>query len=940
MKFSAMRKLRYLIAAASVGLFVSASGQPNLSTPLPQDPAVLKGKFDNGLTYYVRPNSKPEKKVELRLIVNAGSILETDEQQGLAHFLEHMNFNGTKHFEKNELVAYLQSIGVEFGADLNAYTGFDQTVYILPIPSEDTAILSKGFQIIEDWAHNALLSAADIDEERGVVLEESRIGKGAEMRMLGRYFPQLVSGSRYAQRLPIGKDEILKNFSHETLRKFYRDWYRPDLQAVAVVGDIDTATAMRYLRKHFAGIPKPFNAPERFYEKVQPRTRAEAMVVTDKEASSSRLAIQFPYEAKKSFNTLGDYREYLKRNLFISLLNSRFNDLARSSSPPFPYAGAYFDDMVNGYTSFAVITAFGNEGPDKALAALTAELVRAEKFGFTKSELEIAKKQIISHTERTYNERNTTESSSYVEEYIQNYLFGYPFPGIENEFAYVNELMPGISVNEINELAKSVLRSKNTFTFITAPQNDDLKLPSDKQLQSAVKKGFSQKVTAPKEVEVAQSLMPVNPQPGKAITRVNETELGVGTYILSNGIKVSIKPTNFKSDEIILSGTKKGGSNNYGAEDKYEVHMATDIIDAMGLGPFSPTELEKMLAGKNVSLNVAIGEISNNIKGNSSVRDFETLLQLLHLQIMQPRRDDELFAAFRDQQKSMMQFLSANPQYAYYDSTYKALYNNNPLASVVVPSADAIQKIRLDRVMEIYRNEFSSADGYHFFISGNIDEATALPLIETYLGSIPSANKNPEFRDNGLRAVKGQHTISIRRGSENQSMIMALYHGEIPYSEEMELRADAVAEILNIKVIENLREKLGAIYGGGFYASVEKYPYQSFSVALMLPCGPENVEMLLNATKEQIDILKQQGPSQLDLDKVKKQWMEKHRTRVQENDYWCGKMKEILFWERNADHVLNYNQWLETLTIEDIRKAAEVLFSGENSFISVLYPEG
>ncbi|MGN6568976.1 MAG: M16 family metallopeptidase, partial [Flavipsychrobacter sp.] len=415
-----------LLVLAAANTYSYAQG---LNAKLPVDPHVIKGKFANGLTYYIRPNEKPEHKVELRIVVKAGSILEEDNQQGLAHFMEHMNFNGTKNFQKNDLVSYLQSIGVQFGADLNAYTSFDETVYILPIPTDKKENLDKGFQIIEDWAHNALLTDSDIDGERGVVLEESRLRKGAGLRMRDKYFPRLVSGSKYADRLPIGKDDILKHFKYDAIRRFYHDWYRPDLQAVMVVGDIDTATAMKMLKEHFEGLKNPAKEKERYYADVKPRTKPDAMVVTDKEATNSFLQIMYPFTKKKDATTLNDYANDLKRELAISMLNTRFSDLAQSGNPPFIFGAGNFNSLVHGYEAFTLFAMFGNDGAENATNALTAEILRAQKYGFTETELELAKKDMLSNIEKLYNERNKTESKTYVSEYIRNFLDNEDMPG-------------------------------------------------------------------------------------------------------------------------------------------------------------------------------------------------------------------------------------------------------------------------------------------------------------------------------------------------------------------------------------------------------------------------------------------------------------------------------------------------------------------------------
>jgi len=919
----------------------------DLKSKLPKDPNVLTGKFANGLTYYIRNNHKPANKVDLRLVVKAGSILENDNQQGLAHFMEHMNFNGTKNFEKNDLVSYLQSIGVQFGADLNAYTAFDQTVFILPIPTDKPGNLEKGFQIIEDWAHNALLTDKDIDDERGVVLEESRLGQGAQNRMLKKFFPKLAEGSLYAQRLPIGKDEILKTFKYEAIRSFYHDWYRPDLQAVVVVGDIDPQTALKMVKQHFEGLKNPANERPRKYVDVAPRKAKEAMVVTDKEATNSIVSIIYPYAKKHDEVSIGDYRENMIKELAINIVNQRFSDMGQSANPPFVQGGADFEGLIHGYEAFQLEALYGSDGPEKAINALTGEIMKVKKFGFTESELERAKSDMISRMEKMHNEMNTTNNGNYVEEYIRAFLDNEAFPGLENEYSYYKSFMPGIKVSELNEMVKKWTANGNTFSLIMAPEKSDSKLPTDKELLAMTENGFKQDIKQDEEKAVATSLLTTKPTPGKVIAQQKEDGLDATTYTLSNGIKVTIKTTDFKSDEILLTATKKGGFNNYGLEDKYNVNYLCGsrqmgmggVIDAMGLGSFTPSDLEKVLSGKEANVDPTMDEFSDGFSGNSTVKDFETLMQLTYLYMTSPRKDAELYKANMDKMKSMLQFMTANPRIAFIDTMYATLYNGNPLRKVAIPHVSDLDKINLDRSLEIYKNEFCNADGFHFFLVGNIKPETAIPMIEMYLGSIPKAGKTPDFKDNGVRPISGNQTLKIKKGKDKQSIIMAIYTGETKFSEDLALKARALAEVLNIKVIEVLREKMGGIYTGGFNASVSKEPYERYSIQMQLPCGPENVDKLIAAANDVIKGIKDNGPEATDLDKVKSQWREKYLTDVKENKYWNDKLQNILFWGRDKDRVLNYQSYIEKLTPADVKETANKLFDGKNTFFAILYPE-
>ena len=937
--------LALMLAAATpliaVGQTKVTTAKPmaKLDAKLPTDPKVITGKLANGLTYYIRPNHKPSNKVELRLVVKAGAILENEDQRGLAHFMEHMNFNGSKNFPKNELVNYLQSIGVQFGADLNAYTAFDQTVYILPIPTDKKDNLEKGFQIIEDWAHNALLTDKDIDEERGVVLEESRLGKGANDRMLKQYFPKLAEGSLYAERLPIGKDDILKNFKYETIRNFYHDWYRPDLQAVVVVGDIDEATAKAMITKHFGSIKNPTGERERKYVEVTPRKAPEAMVVTDKEATNTVLLMLFPYAKKHAETTVADYRADLVQNLALAALNQRFNDLTKGANPPFAFGGVDMDGLIHGYQSFSVEALVGAEGPEKVVNAVTAELLKASKYGFSESELELVKKDMMSSVEKAHNEKNTTDSKDYVEEYIRAFLNGEAFPGIDNEYAYQKSMLPGIKAEEVTELIKKWTSNPNTFTLLMAPDRADVKLPTSDELLAMSKAAFKQEITKEVEKKVATSLMTTKPTPGKVVSQVKEAGFDATTYTLSNGIKVTIKPTTFKSDEILMNGLKKGGTNNYGVADRDNVHFATDVMDAMGYGAFDPTEIEKILAGKKIEANMVIGDIQDEVNCSSTIKDFEAMLQLTNLQITAPRKDAALFEAYKSKSKAQLQFMASNPQAAFSDTTIKTLFGNNPLARMVIPKSSDFDQINLDRAMQIYSSEFGSADGYHFFIVGNINPETALPLLETYLGSIPSAGKTVSYKDNGVRPIKGHNELKFHKGTEKKSLILAIYSGELPYSEDMALKTKAVSDVLNLKVIEIIREKMSAIYGGGFNGQMSKEPYDRYSFQLALPCGPENVDKVIAAANDIIKDLKEKGPDAKDLDKVKTTWKEKYKTDIKENKFWKEKMQSSIFWGRDRDRILNYETYVDKLTPADIQDAAKKLFTNNNEFVSILYPE-
>ncbi|MBV9962806.1 MAG: insulinase family protein, partial [Parafilimonas sp.] len=589
-----MKRTIFCLLAFVAGATLKAQ---DLSQKLSLDSAVRMGKLSNGLTYYIRHNEKPEKKAEMRLVVNAGSILEDPDQQGLAHFNEHMAFNGSTHFKKNELVNFLQSIGVEFGADLNAYTGFDETVYILPIPLTDTSNFRKGLTVLQDWAGGLSFDNEQINGERGVVLEESRLGKGADDRMFQKTFPVQYQGSLYAQRLPIGKDSILKTFPYDAVKRFYHTWYRPDNMAVIIVGDVDVNETEQLVKQYFSGLKNPANEKKRWYADVPSRTKDESIVVTDKEATNFFVEVDYPFYKINPDVTLGDYRHDLIKNLFTSMLNQRLSELTKSDNPPFLYAATGFSSYARGYEGFNAFTVAGKQGSDTALNALIREIERVKQYGFTGAELDRAKKRMIASIEKAYNDRNKTESSNYVQEYINHFLTQEPSPGIAAEYNYYNVLLPSINLDEINTLIDPLKQNPHIFVSLTGPSGSNYTLPDNNTLLQNAYAAMKQPVTPYTEKVIASTLIKNKPQAGTITNESKNDMLGTTELTFSNGAKVVLKPTEFKNDEILLTSFHKGGTSRYAAIDKYNANYASTIVQQMGIGDFSPTDLSKFLAG-------------------------------------------------------------------------------------------------------------------------------------------------------------------------------------------------------------------------------------------------------------------------------------------------------------------------------------------------------
>jgi zinc protease len=936
----ALVMMRMMTLALLILYTASAVAQLNPADPLPLDPKVKTGKLENGLTYYIRQNKKPEQKVELRLVLNAGSINEDDDQQGLAHMAEHMAFNGTKNFKKNDIVSFLQDIGVGFGNDLNAYTSFDETVYILPIPTDKPGNLEKGFQVLEDWAHGVTYVTEDIDGERPIILEESRLGKGANDRMFKKIYPKLFAGSKYGKRLPIGQDSIIKNFQHDAIRRFYKDWYRPNLMAVVVVGDIEPAKAEQMIRKHFAGLKNPSNERKREYAEVLPYGGSEAIVSTDKEATNYSVSIQYPFVKDAPSTTVADYKNDLTERIFTSLLNQRLQELTQKENPPFIGAGVNFGSYARGYNGFSAYAGAGTGDVNKALDALVEEIERAKRYGFTASELDRARKNLLSFYERLYNDRDKTESDNYVDEYVEHFLEAVPSPGIEKEYEYAKALLPAITLEEVNAVSRKFKDEKNRFVYVMGPEaKGNEKLPEGTDLLAAIAAKEKADIKPYEEKVIAANLVKNTPKSGKVVAKTNNARLGTTELKLSNGVTVTLKRTDFKNDQVLMNAGRFGGKSNYKLEDKFNAEYAVQVANAMGVGDFAPLDLRKALAGKTVSVTPSFGQTTEGLNGNSTVKDLETMFQLAHLYMTAPRMDTALFKSFVQRNKSQFANLSANPQVVFFDTLYKTLYNGNPLAPVAVPNSSYFDRINLDRSMAIYKERFTDASGMHFVFTGSFTEEQIIPYIEKYIASLPASGKKFNYTDNKVRTVAGKKELTVSKGKEQKSMILAIYTGEIPYSQDLDLKAQVLSEILNIRIIEELREKVQGIYGGGTFAQLEKEPYSNYTFMLQLPCGPEKVDTLIKAVRKEFSDIVANGPQQSYLDKVKKQLTEQDKVAMKQNNTWSSFLLDAAMKKHDPKYFLEYEKLLNSLTVKDIQNAAKIFLAGKNQFTAVLMPE-
>ena len=902
----------------------------NLSDPVPVGPQVQKGQLANGLTYYIHKNTQPQKHLELRLVVKAGSVLEDDDQRGLAHLVEHMAFNGSTHFKKHELVSYLQSIGLKFGADLNAYTGFNETVYLLPVPTDKREDVEKAFLVLQDWAAGLSFRAEDVDQERKIVLEELRQGKGAQDRMNQVLLPAMLGGSKYAERLPIGTEDSLKRFKLEAVQRFYADWYRPNLMAVVVVGDLEPADAQALIEAHFAQLKNPAQQRPRSDSGSPVRTSSEALVVTDPEATHNLAQVLYPVVAAKPVVDLGDYRNLIVEQLFAMMLDQRVQALTQQANPPFVGGGSSLEPAVPGFRRFSLTAVLGRAGLSPALDALVQENQRVRQFGFGAAELERAKRNLLGALTQAHAERDKTGSDEYAAEYIRNFLEQETIPGIVAELAYTREFLPGITLDDVNAFARATISVDSAkLALYAGVQSADSTAPTPAELLGAVDAAEKRVVLNQTETLLPAQLMATPPRPGSIVSERINPVLGLTELELSNGVKVILRPTDFQNDQIHMGGQRFGGQSLFSQADRLNAGYAATVVGAMGLGDLSPLDLQKVLAGKSFSLSLGSEAFTDSLSGTSNQADLESLLQVIHMRFGKTRRDTDLFQSFISRSQDAAQNAGALPGAIFNDVRSQTVYNQHPRLWLT-PRAPDFASLDLDRMQAIYEERFGSAKDFVFVFVGSFTLEFIKPLLTTYLGSLPTPDVMTQFVDLGIRPVRGVVKKEIRLGSEAKALVSISFTGAADYSPEEVLRVRALTEVMNIQIIDVLREKLTLIYGGSLEGGLVRVPYASYNLELSLPCGPDNVDQVISAAFGEIQKLQDAGPEVADLAKVKANLLLAHRQSLRDNSYWQSVLQSAALMVTDPAKVLEFERDVAALTPAVIQAAARRYLRPDN----------
>lgn len=931
-----MLRIRQTLLLLLVAAFTYA--QTGADQKLGIDPKVKIGKLSNGLTYYLRKNVEPKNRAELRLVVNAGSILESDQQLGLAHFVEHMAFNGTKNFKKQELVDFLEKSGVNFGADLNAYTSFDETVYELQVPTDSMQVFKKAMQILEDWAHQVSFEPVEIDKERGVIVEEWRLGRGADARMRDKFFPVLLKGSQYAKRIPIGTKQSIEKSPYSQLTKFYKDWYRPDLQAVIVVGDIDIAETEQMIREHFGKIPavKTPRPRTKFGVPSFPETRTS--ILTDPEQPYNVIQVYYLRPEIPQAKTEKDYRASIVRGLFNQMMSSRLDEIAQKPDAPFLFGSSSYGSFIGDKDAFSLIAVAKTAKTISAsIEALLKENERVKQFGFVQSELDRAVKSTMSRMENMYNERDKTKSVELLQEYVRNYLKGETIPGIEKEFEMHQKYLPTIQLSEVNALIKQWITNQNRSVVITAPEKEKADMLTSAQVTALLNKPVG-KLTPYEDKVTTGSILPVAPVAGKIVGEKKYSAIETTEWTLSNGARVVLKPTNFKNDEIQFSAISWGGSSLYEDKDFINATTASNVAMLGGIGDFDFQAFQKEMAGKNCFVSPSIANYMQGLNGSSTTKDLETALQILHGYFVAPRKDANMFEVLKQQMQVQMANKDKDPGSVFADSVNYIMGNYHPRRKPF--SVESISQLELDRSFEIYKERFSNGGQFVFTFVGNFNLDSMKILVEKYIASLPSSEKKENWRDVGIRYPKGVINKTFYKGKEPKANVRLFFTGEVNEINDMdEVQLGQLTKAMGIKLREVLREDAGGVYGVGVNGGFSKEPIKTYSISIQFGCAPENVDKLIGLVMEEIKNTKANGVPEVNIEKVVAEQTRSLENDVKENNYWRFRLEQHVFRGTDPTEILKASDKIKLITVEKTKELANRLFNENNMVKLVMLPE-
>ncbi|MCE1198141.1 MAG: insulinase family protein [Marinilabiliales bacterium] len=918
---------RFFKVAFSGTLLLSALAFIASAQPVAPDPAYRIGKLPNGLTYYIRHNEEPKQRASFYIIQNVGALLENDDQNGLAHFLEHMAFNGTKNFPDKGIISSLEKHGVAFGRNINAYTAFTETVYNLSdVPSTDQSLVDSCLLVLHDWSHYLTLSDKEIDAERGVITEEWRTRRTASFRMQREMFPVLFKDSKYAVRDVIGDSAIIKHFKYETLRNFYHDWYRTDLQCIAIVGDINVDAVEKSVKDLFTPIPAVETAKPRLPFEIPFHKETLFVLAKDKEAPQYSISIYIKHpETKPESKDLGYYREQYVIQLFNAMMRDRITELLQKGVPPFVSGSVNYGGMVRGYTMTGISAVAKPDQGELALKAIYTEAQRLVRYGFTQGELDRAKSNLLTQIESQWKQKDKIRNDSYVNDIQGNFLSNEPLTSIDFDWKAVQKLMPTVTVEELSAKAKQWIVPENRVIIVMGPDKEGTKLISESEALAVLKEVEASEIKPYEDTKVASSLIDKPLQGSKIVKTTALPQFNAVEWTLANHTKVVYRQADYEKDNVILRGISAGGNSLLPVDKLASAMMMPQFMSMFGVGTFDATTLKKMLTGKNVSLNVGLSQLNESFSGSAAPKDFETLMQLLYLQFENPRFDKDAFQALKGRFAGMVASLANNPQKVMSDSLQLILSNHNKRTKLISPAL--IEELSVEQMENIYKDRFADAGDFTFFIVGNIEEAKVKPLVEKYIGSLKDLPRVEKWKDNNIEGPKGKTVREITMPMQiKKATVVVNYNEKANFDPRSNILMSVLKGVLNLRYLEEIREKEGGTYGVSVMASSEHFPKAEKNLQMMFDAEPERSAYLKSILYREIDKIVANGPTAEDLDKVIKNLQKDREQNKLHNAYWMGTLTDFYQHKINNDAPENFEKILPTITRDEVKKFAAGFF--------------
>ncbi|MBO4454175.1 MAG: insulinase family protein [Paludibacteraceae bacterium] len=906
------------------------------------DPEVRYGHLDNGLTYYIRHNEQPKQRCEFHIAQAVGAILEEDNQNGLAHFLEHMAFNGTEHFPGKGIINYFESVGVNFGGNINAYTSIDETVYRLSdVPTYREGIIDSALLVMHDWSCGLLLLPEEIDAERGVIREEWRTGRTARRRIWKGLNEKMYPGSQYAKRDVIGDTAVINNFEYQALRDYYHKWYGPDNQAIIVVGDINVDTIEAKIKALWADVPERANRGERPLYTVDNNTAPLVAIVTDPEAEGGRITLEYKAD-KLPAAILGTQQEYLinlVRELTCDMLNNRFTELALDPNASFTGAGCYYGECVKLRDAFDAVYIPKEGHETDAYNDLLFQLEKMRRYGFTNAELERVKSEKLNDMEKYFNERNTRKNITLARECIRHFEDGEVMPGAQWEYEFVKSVLPLINLEAVNQMAASFIHDNPTVA-ISGPEKEGIHIPSEETILAALSHMKELAIEAPQEEIIDTQLVKRVPRKGKIKSVSHNESLGTTEWILGNGIKVVFRPTEFKADEILMYAFSKGGYSQVKTEDLPSAQLATSVISLSGIGRFNATQLEKALTGKTVSVTPEISDIVERMRGSSSVKDLETLLQLNYLYFTAPRRDEQAYQTLVSMLRNQLMNRDKTPKVTFSDSIQMMATNHSP--RTIIMDTTTLQRVSLDKAIQIYRERFANPADFTFVFVGNIhpEDPQVQALICQWLGSMKTKKKqHEEVVDHHESVTLGLQKNYFSREMQTTTASNRIQYTsyDMPYTLANDLNMEIIGRILSTRYLESIREREGGSYGVGTYGYMTILPTPRAALLMQFDTDPQKQARLMEIIHEEVQTIIDQGPLASDLQKEKESMLKDFQEDLEKNTYWRQTL--YMYYMYGQNNITDYRPAVEAITAETVQQTLKRLVSAGNMFEVVMFPE-